>query len=234
VTAPPAQKAPAQQAGQQQAGQGQAAPAQQAARSKWAPILGGLALGGLLGYLLSGQGLGVLLLLVLAAIAAVVVFRALAARRSEAPQPMQYAGTGMTERVSPSMLAAASTHALPAGFDAAAFLKGARMNFIRLQAANDAGKAEDIREFTTDEMFGVLKGDIDARGGAAQKTDVVSLDASLLEVVTEGDKHWASVRFAGTIREDGGPAEGFEEVWNLVKPADGSSGWLLAGIQQMS
>ena len=25
----------------------------------------------------------------------------------------------------------------------------------------------------------------------------------------------------------------FTEVWNLVKPADGSSGWLLAGIQQM-
>jgi predicted lipid-binding transport protein (Tim44 family) len=25
----------------------------------------------------------------------------------------------------------------------------------------------------------------------------------------------------------------FAEVWNLVKPADGSSGWLLAGIQQM-
>jgi predicted lipid-binding transport protein (Tim44 family) len=26
---------------------------------------------------------------------------------------------------------------------------------------------------------------------------------------------------------------GFEEVWNLVKPVDGSTGWLLAGIQQM-
>ena len=27
--------------------------------------------------------------------------------------------------------------------------------------------------------------------------------------------------------------EPFAEVWNLVKPTDGSSGWLLAGIQQM-
>ena len=24
----------------------------------------------------------------------------------------------------------------------------------------------------------------------------------------------------------------FDEMWNLVKPVDGSSGWLLAGIQQ--
>ena len=72
------------------------------------------------------------------------------------------------------------------------------------------------------------------RGGARQQTDVVTLEADLLEVVTESDKHWASVRFSGTVREtpDTEPV-GFEEVWNLVKPADGSSGWLLAGIQQM-
>jgi predicted lipid-binding transport protein (Tim44 family) len=42
------------------------------------------------------------------------------------------------------------------------------------------------------------------------------------------------VRFSGASREaPGAPAENFEEVWNLVKPADGSSGWLLAGIQQV-
>jgi predicted lipid-binding transport protein (Tim44 family) len=46
--------------------------------------------------------------------------------------------------------------------------------------------------------------------------------------------HWASVRFSGTVREAaGGAPEAFTEVWNLVKPRDGSSGWLLAGIQQM-
>jgi len=65
-------------------------------------------------------------------------------------------------------------------------------------------------------------------------TDVVSLDADLLELATESNKHWASVRFSGMVRETRETAPvGFEEVWNLVKPADGSSGWLLAGIQQM-
>ena len=68
----------------------------------------------------------------------------------------------------------------------------------------------------------------------AKQRDVASLQAELLEVTTEGGKHWASVHFSGLIRETpGAQAEGFEEVWNLVKPADGSSGWLLAGIQQM-
>ena len=63
---------------------------------------------------------------------------------------------------------------------------------------------------------------------------MVALEADLLEFVTEGDRHWASVRFSGTVREaPRAEAEAFTEVWNLVKPADGSSGWLLAGIQQM-
>ncbi|HYG53789.1 MAG TPA: Tim44-like domain-containing protein [Burkholderiales bacterium] len=239
MTNPPAQQkaAPAQQQNQQKA----ATPQQQP--SRWGGILGGLALGGLLGYLLGGSGIGgaILGMLLLAGLvlAAVVIFRMLAQRRGQAPQPMQYAGTGLNERV--SMPPASSTQSLapargslPADFDAGTFLKGAKMNFIRLQAANDAGQVDDIREFTTDEMFAALRADLDARGAAKQRIDVVSLDAQLLEVVTEGDKHWASVHFSGTIREDGGPAEGFAEVWNLVKPADGSSGWLLAGIQQMN
>ena len=72
------------------------------------------------------------------------------------------------------------------------------------------------------------------RPADAQQTDVVSLNADLLEVATEQDSHWASVRFSGMVRETPGTQPvGFEEVWNLVKPADGSSGWLLAGIQQM-
>jgi predicted lipid-binding transport protein (Tim44 family) len=42
------------------------------------------------------------------------------------------------------------------------------------------------------------------------------------------------VRFTGQVREaPGAQAVPFAEMWNLAKPADGSSGWLLAGIQQM-
>jgi predicted lipid-binding transport protein (Tim44 family) len=42
------------------------------------------------------------------------------------------------------------------------------------------------------------------------------------------------VRFSGAIREDAGAtATPFEEIWHLQKPVDGSSGWLLAGIQQV-
>jgi predicted lipid-binding transport protein (Tim44 family) len=229
---------------QQQAAPNQAAPAQQAqpqasGLSRWMPVLGGLALGGLLGYLFAGNGLGAILLFALLAIGAVLLFRMLARRRAEAPQPMQYAGMGRETVMAPSPQASgmpvqSSASRLPAGFDAGAFLRGAKMNFMKLQLANDEGKLDDIREFTTDEMFEALSRDLVERGGARQQTDVESLEAALVDLATEGERHWASVRFSGRVRETPGsePVE-FAEVWNLVKPADGSSGWLLAGIQQM-
>jgi len=225
---------PAQQQAAPQPNQ-QAAPAASGA-SRWMPILGGLALGGMLGYLFGGNGLMGILLLAALAIAAVLAFRALARRGAPAPQRVHYAGIGQETVVAPppppsqSLGAAPQGARLPAGFDAAGFLKAAKLNFIRLQAANDSGRVDEVREFMTDELFEDLKRDI--RGG--QQTDVASLQADLLEVATEGEQHWASVHFSGTIREAPGaaPAE-FEEVWNLVKPANGASGWLLAGIQQM-
>ena len=215
-----------------------AKPAQQqnapaAAGSKWGPILGGLALGGILAYLFSGQGLAALLLVALLAFAAVMAFRLLAQRRAPAPQRMQYAGFGNETVAAPPPPSGAVGGRIqaPAGFDAQAFLRGAKTNFIKLQLANDAGAMEEIREFTTDEMFAELSRE---RAEAGQQTDVVALDAQLLEVATEGDRHWASVRFAGQVREaPGGEAAAFSEVWHLAKPVNGSSGWLLAGIQQM-
>jgi len=104
---------------------------------------------------------------------------------------------------------------------------------MRLQIANDQGNLEELREFTSDELFEELKKDVLSRGNVKQQTDVLALNADLLEVVTEGDRHWASVRFSGTLREAPGDApQGFEEVWNLAKPVSGG-GWQLAGIQQM-
>jgi predicted lipid-binding transport protein (Tim44 family) len=239
VTAPPA-AAPAKPA--------QVAPAAAPAAttgSKWAPLLGGLALGGLLGALFSGNPiLGTLLtalLIGMAVFAAFALVRMLRAPRS-APPTLQYAGLGSETVAAPppsqaagfdAQLPAGTSRAhLPAGFDVAGFLRAAKGNFIRLQMANDSGRLDDLREVTTTGMFEALRAD--AGAGAGQSTDVVTLNADLLEVSTEGGRHWASVRFSGLVRETPGsePAS-FEEVWNLMKPADGSSGWLLAGIQQM-
>ncbi|MBC7803560.1 MAG: Tim44 domain-containing protein [Candidatus Parcubacteria bacterium] len=215
--------------------------------SKWAPLLGGLALGGALGWLMGANGMGGLmmgmLLVGLLVFAAIFVVRMLSQKRAEAPQRMQYAGGMGNETVAappPSQAAgfdapaAPQSGSIPAGFDVAGFLRGAKLNYMRLQIANDQGNLEELREFASDELFEELKKDLAARGGEKQQTDVMALNADLLEVVTESDKHWASVRFSGTMRESPGESPtGFEEVWNLAKPVNGTGGWQLAGIQQM-
>ena len=125
------------------------------------------------------------------------------------------------------------TWTLPADFNADDFLHIAKMYFVRLQAAWDARNEDDIRTFTTPEMYAEVKLDLVARGDAHNQTDVVSLDAKMLGVEEQGEKTLASVRLSGLIRETvGGPAEPFSEVWNLEKPATARASWVLAGIQQ--
>lgn len=124
--------------------------------------------------------------------------------------------------------------AVPAGFDTEAFVRNAKVYFVRLQAAWDAGNMDDIREFTTPEMFAEIRVDLAGRGAQPNQTDVVQLNADLLGVEDRGSDHLASVRFSGLIREAAGaPAEPFVEVWNLSKSRTSGEGWLLAGIQQV-
>ena len=124
---------------------------------------------------------------------------------------------------------------VPAGFDVEGFLKGARQQFVRLQAAFDTANLTELKEFTADELYPELSRQITERGAASQRTDVVQLEAELLGVETQGLEYVASVRFHGMIREvESAAASPFDEVWNLTKPMAGGSGWLLAGIQQLA
>jgi predicted lipid-binding transport protein (Tim44 family) len=129
----------------------------------------------------------------------------------------------------------ASDSRIPADFDVTGFERNAKVNFIRLQAANDAGNLDDIRQFSTPEMFAELKLELAERGTAAQKTDVVSIQAQVMDVEEDAAGYLVSVRFTGAIRDDSGaPDESFDEVWHLMKSRQGNSGWVLAGIQQTS
>ena len=134
-----------------------------------------------------------------------------------------------------SFAGAPSGQRVPAGFDTQAFLRIAKLNFVRLQAANDVKNLDDIREFVNPELFAEIKTQMDERGNAPQQTDVVTLNADLLEVITESSRHVASVHFSGTIREVvSATAEPFDEIWNLSKSVDGNGGWVVAGIQQLN
>ena len=223
------------------------APAATPQKRSWLGPLAGLAAGLGLAALMSHLGLGAgfanILLIALALLAAFMLFRYFT--KPKVAPGMQYAGvnpspqnapTNFDTYTSPSTSApsyAPTASAFPPGFDEEAFVREAKVNFIRMQAANDAGNIDDIRVFTTPELFAEIRLQLAERGATPQVTDVVNLNAEVLECAEENAQLIASVRFHGLIKED--VASGtvpFDETWHLSKSASGTGGWLVAGIQQ--
>lgn len=218
--------------------------------SKWGGALAGLAAGGLLAALFMGgafENINMTDILVLVLLAAAVFFiiRMMRKPRTEQPAPaMQYSGTNTAsqDRFTPPPFSSATAETaaqrpnIPADFKVEPFLKHAKASFIRLQAAHDRGDIEEIRDYTTAEMLAEISAQIQERSGVQQQSEVMFIDAQLLEVETTGDIAIASVRFTGQIRElPGGEPEAFDEIWHVQKDLnDPQSTWLLAGIQQVS
>ena len=226
--------------------------------SRWlGPIAGiaaGLGLAALLSHFGLSEGFASVLLLALLAIGVVFLLRLLMARREPSRPTIQYAGAGggVAHRdVEPTLswggapkmdappaapVVAAPSYAkpLPPGFDATGFVREAKQQFIRIQAAWDAGDRDALADVMTPEMLAEVVRDLAGRADH-RGTEIATLDAEVLEVTTEEGRHWVSVHFTGSLREDGAALpKPFDEAWNLTKPVDGSSGWLLAGIQQLA
>jgi len=211
------------------------------AGNRWLGPLAGLAIGAGLASMFAGNGMGgamgpMLMMLLVAGIAMLLVSRLKKPEQSAmryagnvpepAPQPAYVGGDA-------SSAAAPADANIPADFPVESFLRNARISFIRLQAANDRKDLNDIREYTTPEMFAEIAMQLQERGDAAQRTDVLTINAELLEVVTEGDYAIASVRFVGQLRENDGIPENVDEIWHVQRNLrDEKSTWLLAGIQQ--
>ena len=250
---PPAQPRQPAATQQQAPAAGAATAAAQPKRSWMGPIAGlaaGLGLAALFSHLGLGEGFANFFMILLLAAAAFFVFRLLFRRGSNAAsQPnrgLQYAGapagSAQASRTAFEASQPVSATAAPAsgldqavasGFDTDGFARQAKLNFIRLQAANDAGNLDDLREFTTPEVFAELCMQLNERKGAEQRTDVVELNAEVIDVAEENDRYVVSVRFSGLLREQADAApEAFDEIWHLSKPLAGSAGWLIAGIQQ--
>jgi len=227
-----------------------------------AGLAAGLGLAALASHFGFGEGLASFMMMALLAVAVIAAVGFFMRKRTAAQQPaMAGAGAGSAQNAmhysanpteagqypsrayDVSMPAGSASTAfddheptaarIPSDFDVAGFVRNAKMHYIRLQAANDAGNMDDIREFTTPEMFAEIKLTLAERAGQSQVTDVVAIDADVIDVVEEDNRYIVSARFSGQIREDNGPAESVDEIWHLVKQRNGNGGWLLAGIQQV-
>ena len=239
---------------QQQNAAPAAAPQAQPKRSWMGPLAGlaaGLGLAALASHFGFGEGLANFMMMALLAMVVIGVIGYFMRKKAAAAQQggMQYAGAGANYGANaprePDFIPAGGSAAapianattsgnIPADFDVEGFVRNAKVNFIRLQASNDAGNLDDIREFTSPEMFAEIKMGMAERGNAKQETDVVQLNGEVLDVATETSRYVVRIRFTGLIREEkDAPAAPFDEIWHMTKPTDNSRGWVLAGIQQV-
>jgi predicted lipid-binding transport protein (Tim44 family) len=227
-----ASRPPAQQQNAQNASPQQPAP-QASGMSRWLGPLAGLAIGAGLASLFFNNGLGGALagILLVAALAIGLVFLVRLLRRPRpTAEPLRYAAANPYGGSVPEPVQSPA----PAAFGgvAAPHSVAATTGSVGTQWPADFDEHE-FRDFLTPEVCREIESDMRAAGDATQKTDVVTLNAEVLDVVTEHGKYVVSVRFSGLIREaEGTEPQPFSEIWHLEKPVSGRSGWLVSGIQQ--
>ncbi len=248
---------------QQAAAQNQAARQGMANRGGLMGMLGGLALGGLLGALFFGgafEHINFMDILVFGVIA-LLLYKLFAAKAGAAqrpvydrtasnykePQPLQGNPAGFntdvlfdknkkqsTDQNFPGDAGFNSSLAVPEGFDSQAFLSGAKIAYTTLQKAWDNRDLAEIRALTTDKVFAEIQEQLKA-SAAENHTDILKLDAELLEIREIGSELEAVVLFDTIMREDiSAQTEQVREVWHFVKPKISvQPKWLLDGIQQL-
>jgi predicted lipid-binding transport protein (Tim44 family) len=209
---------------------------QNASTRNWGGILGGALIGGLLASLFMGHGLGAGLLTWLALGA--VVFLLVSFFRKRAQPGFQSASSGAygeNRFRNPTEFFTANNanndSAYPVGFDPDTFLREAKVTFIRLQAAYDQKNRQDLSEFTAPEVFAEIEMQIKERGDEPNVTEVIDLNAELLDVSKQIDSTIASVRFTGSIKENDDPVMPLDEIWHF-RQFVGNPNWVVGGIQQ--
>lgn len=224
-------------------------------------MLGGLAIGGLLGSMLFGGGFhGVNLMhILLVAGLAFLAFKLLARRQTaqpavgdrfmkdEASRNDGFSGAGTSggaagfdtdilsrKNGAAAYQSAAGVPAIPADFDTSAFLDGAKSAYRHLQSAWDQGDLAEIRGLATDRVFAEIQDQYRARSGD-QRTEVLKLEAELLEVRDRENDREASVLFDVMMREDENERpKQVREVWHFVRSRlSRQPTWFLDGIQQL-
>ena len=227
-------------------------------------LFGGLLAGTFLGSLLGGHGMGggmlggVFNLIILGMLVyfGVKLFRRFRGGQSEADSrqtyrsydaprepeaPGQYSQGGAWDSLrsqQPAQQAAEQGEnevVLPADFDQDEFLRGAKAAYTRLQSSWDRRDLDDIANFATEDVMRELREQAKADPNPG-KTEILLVNASVIEVRDEGDLRRVAVYFDVLMREDQRAArpEQVREVWHFVCSRAAGDSWKLDGIQQLA
>ena len=208
---------------------------QQANTRKWGGVLGGLLVGGLLTSLFMGHGFGAGLFSWLA-IGAIGLFLVSFMRKRMQPGFQSANSNSFNDNVfnKPAeffTVNKGNSSGYPAGFEPETFLREAKVTFIRLQAAYDQKNRQDLSDFTAPEVFAEIEMQIQERGDESNTTQVIDLQAQLLDASKQVDSIIASVRFTGSIKENNEPVMQLDEIWHF-RQFVGNNKWVVGGIQQ--
>jgi len=212
-------------------------------------MLGGLLAGTLIGSLLFGGGFegGGMMDILLIGLLLFLAFKLFSRfrRPAEASGPSRYQSSqpeyaqrsGMdwgqlSGQPRGTNLDAPASAAIPAGFDAEDFLRGAKMAYTRLQASWDKRDLDDIAQFTSPAVLQEVRAQA-ATDPDPSTTEVLLINAQLLSVTREGGTERATVHFDVMLREDPKvqATSQLREVWHFMRN-EGAS-WKLDGIQQV-
>jgi predicted lipid-binding transport protein (Tim44 family) len=131
-------------------------------------------------------------------------------------------------------LAKSRDTAVPAGFDTAAFLDTVKHRYMDLQHAWDARDFAEIRGLATDKVFAEIQEQLKS-SNETNNTEILNLDADLLEVRELSSQFEVAVLFDSIIREAANTQTNqVLEVWHFIKSKSGfNANWMLDGIQQL-
>ncbi|MDQ6975092.1 MAG: Tim44-like domain-containing protein [Mariprofundaceae bacterium] len=230
-----------------------AAPQRGSARSGMMGMLGGLAIGGLLGAMFFGGGFEGINFFDLAIIGLIgfgifVFMRGRA--RAATQQDYAYTGGAGDEAIPQHETQDRSSNkhdfshatARP-DIDEKHFLQAAKTIFMRMQQAWDEHNTTDIEQFCTAEVAAKVTADMQA-DAHRHKTEVAMLDARLVDAWLESDQDWVSVHFTVMMKEETllentesvqESSSEVNEIWTFSHDPSGEDPtWYLAGIQQQS
>jgi len=226
------------------------------ARTGMMGMLGGLALGGLLGAMFFGDGFEGINLFDILIIGGIIALVVMFLRRRAAPRQPSFAGAaypGGNEQFGGSFPDAQPEQentatdgpvgsALRPQIDEKQFIPAAKEIYVRMQKAWDNNDIDDIRQFCTHEIAERIARDM--QPGQTHVTEVATLNAEIADAWIESDLEWVAVNYTAMLREqtlDQGGATledqtaEVNEVWIFQhKPDADDPTWYLAGIQQTS
>lgn len=126
----------------------------------------------------------------------------------------------------------ASQSPVPGGFDEAEFLEGAKLFFSRFQQVSGQGDLDELRGFLSDDVYGQTLARLAAEPAIA-RTEVMLVDARLMERRSEGGRTWITVFYDAQLRKgvSGDEPYHLRAAWEFSRTdAEGSGLWTLERI----